>query len=127
MDFFCCGLTSVLAFPLVLLTAMANARSIRFKQIFGYTSAGMTLLLGGLLSFVSFEINGPWIVFVMSTLVCVGITVHLTRLNLRYARYNPGLCSACGYDLRGSQTSSHCPECGELITDKIDTDTINKD
>jgi hypothetical protein len=30
---------------------------------------------------------------------------------------SPGICSVCGYDLRGSAGQTHCPECGAAIGD----------
>ena len=33
----------------------------------------------------------------------------------RRQRYREGLCSACGYDLRGNQFGERCPECGTLV------------
>ena len=33
----------------------------------------------------------------------------------RRQRYRQGLCTACGYDLRGNQFGERCPECGTLV------------
>jgi len=33
----------------------------------------------------------------------------------RRQRYREGLCTACGYDLRGNQFGERCPECGTLV------------
>ena len=33
----------------------------------------------------------------------------------RFLRRRRGLCPACAYDLRGTPTSSPCPECGERV------------
>ncbi len=33
----------------------------------------------------------------------------------RHQRHRAGLCTACGYDLRGNQFGERCPECGTLV------------
>lgn len=33
----------------------------------------------------------------------------------RRQRHRAGLCTACGYDLRGNEFSERCPECGTLV------------
>jgi len=51
---------------------------------------------------------------IASTIVYRHIVSQLVtgRRNRRILR---GLCVNCEYDLRGSQQSTHCPECGEPI------------
>ncbi len=33
----------------------------------------------------------------------------------RRRRMAPGLCPACGYDLRGNPSATSCPECGAAV------------
>lgn len=53
------------------------------------------------------------------TLLAIGPTFFIVRRELRKKRVKQrrkyGLCTACGYDLRGSQESGCCPECGSAI------------
>ncbi len=50
-------------------------------------------------------------------LVCVLVPRVVSRAK-RSRRIGAGICSACGYDLKGLGGSSNCPECGtDLPTD----------
>jgi hypothetical protein len=48
-------------------------------------------------------------------LACAAPPALLVRTQLRRRRTRPGLCPACGYDLRGTPTQ--CPECGTSAGD----------
>ena len=57
------------------------------------------------------------LVIVLGILPTLAASIHvyvfLSRILLKNT--NEGLCPTCGYDLRGSNHSSSCPECGEGI------------
>jgi hypothetical protein len=44
--------------------------------------------------------------------VWIALAAAATGQLRRRVRRSNGLCESCGYDLRGSPTSSACPECG---------------
>lgn len=54
-----------------------------------------------------------WAMLILWALLFVGYTTLSHRIRQRH-RLRRGLCSKCGYDLRGSENT--CPECGQVIT-----------
>lgn len=49
-------------------------------------------------------------------LIELGLYVRYSAREVRSAaRRDRGLCTACGYDLTGSEFSERCPECGTLV------------
>ena len=68
--------------------------------------------------------NGIIWTLVLTVLVGVSIStirfgwlfVAIGRSADRRQRKREGLCTACGYDLRGNQFGERCPECGTLVS-----------
>jgi hypothetical protein len=62
-----------------------------------------------------------WLMLLAFSLLLLGITrfgaalTRVRRLTRKYMRSSEGLCSHCGYDLRGLEFNARCPECGELV------------
>ena len=92
----------------------------------------LTFPLGWLAEFILVQVNSPLqlIVYIASIIINAAIwgygisgvwyVIRVVRGDapgprsmLRARRRQRGLCPSCGYDLRGSQGSDRCPECGE--------------
>ena len=73
-------------------------------------------------SFARLQIGGAtgWAVLFASIIVGSGFCgLVMQRFAWPYYLWIvPGICSGCGYDLRGSQDASTCPECGHRIEDE---------
>lgn len=51
-----------------------------------------------------------------ATVLAFGVLLLVTPFYISAMRVTPpGYCHQCGYDLRGSQHSKTCPECGHII------------
>ena len=48
----------------------------------------------------------------LALLAPYAVVVFTRQPRRRHSRYGPGLCPACGYDLRA--TPGRCPECGAV-------------
>lgn len=64
-----------------------------------------------------------FVLHVLVTLLALRTATRLSRELRRVHRINKGLCSRCGYDLRGSQ--ERCSECGTPIPAPVGTSTAN--
>jgi len=53
-----------------------------------------------------------WLIVLLAALLPLARTRSLARAYVRHRRRRQGLCTACGYDLRGG--GERCPECGAL-------------
>jgi hypothetical protein len=62
-----------------------------------------------------------WLMLLAFALLLLGIArfgaalSRVRQLTRKYVRSSEGLCSHCGYDLRGLEFRDRCPECGELV------------
>jgi DNA polymerase II large subunit len=57
-------------------------------------------------------------IFLSLFIPCVIVAIALTDVRdffRKRMRRDEGQCVHCGYDLRGSQQSVRCPECGDLL------------
>jgi hypothetical protein len=52
-----------------------------------------------------------WLVFALTLLLPA---IWLRRFLILLRRRRAGLCRQCGYDLRGHEPGSRCPECGTM-------------
>ncbi len=71
----------------------------------------------------SWEVDGIWYPAMALTVLPLS-WIPVTVLTRRYRHLHVGLCSFCGYDLRG--TPHRCPECGKVPSRRPDTSKRRK-
>lgn len=80
----------------------------------GGAIAGATILLLALTYLVDLDPQSFLLSCAAGFVLAVGMRV--IGLTLGWARpwFAPGMCQACGYDLRETPAGNSCPECGEV-------------
>jgi drug/metabolite transporter (DMT)-like permease len=103
-------------FAIVVLAALIGHRAFR-KSFLAGTLVGAGLGVAGVVAFRLAVVPGQpshgWILVPALFLVtgAVSVVAGLLMKAVPPPRFAPGLCQACGYNLRGN-TSGRCPECG---------------
>lgn len=84
--------------------------------IAGCVIAGSTVLLSIYTNMVYIETR--FFMFTSLAGFMSAIVMRVIGLALGWARpwFAPGMCQACGYDLRRTPAGSTCPECGALVS-----------
>jgi hypothetical protein len=118
---------TLIAYPAAIVGLIAAWRRDLVTGILGaVTAVSLTVLWVVLFTPALFFSDKPWMVLAaallpwrspaVAVILCPAL-LGLIAIRMAQARGAiPGHCTHCGYNLRGSQESRYCPECGKALT-----------